>query len=171
MPRFSESGYRCILEWEGKAGPGDDTDQSRPTLQQHEAVLRQRRLFREQAEHNREQLERLAKNMTLMQEEFQKEREILGQKLQQQSTTLLAIGGNLQKEKDLNKRQERELAAQRKRNRQIKFAIAILGAVVSVIAILALNVDQATMKDILEWSILIVGAGGAALGLNVKLDE
>ena len=164
IPKFSESGYRCILEWEGKAEPGDDTDQSRPTLRQHEAALRQSRLYKEQAKHNKEQLERLAQSMAAMQEDFAKERERLDQKLMDQSTTLLAISGSLEKEKQLNARQE-------KHNRQIKLAIATLGAIVSVIAILALNVDQATVKDILEWSIILVGAGGAALGLNVKLDD
>ncbi|ESA39101.1 hypothetical protein N836_28920 [Leptolyngbya sp. Heron Island J] len=170
FPKLAGLKYRCILEWPTEPEPGDDTDRDPPTLQQYEAVLMEKRVFQEQAEHNRQQLERLGRNMAHMQATFTDEREELSGKINQQSDLLLQLSTTLEQERQLNKQQQDELTAQRRRNLRVKIAIATLGLIVCAIGVLALNVDQETLRGVLEWSLLIVGGVGGVLGVSMKGD-
>lgn len=162
-----QSKYHCILEWPAQKEPGDDTDP--PTLQQFQAVQMERRIFKAEAAQAKKQLETLARNMGSMQVQFTQEREELSQKINDQSGLLLRLSGNLEQERQVNEKQELQLAEQKKRNKRVKISIASLGLIVLAIAAFAINIDQETMKDLLEWSLLIVGGIAAIFGVQSEL--
>lgn len=159
-----ESNYHSILEWPAHKESGDDTDP--PTLQQYQAVQMERRIFEAEAAQAKQQLEQLAKNMGQMQVQFIREREELGQKINDQSDVLLKLSNTLEKERDINRQQENQLAARRKAEKKIKLGMLVLGLSLAAIAAFALNLDHETIKNIFEWSTLIVGAVVTALGLK-----
>ncbi|NEQ55504.1 MAG: hypothetical protein F6K11_36205 [Leptolyngbya sp. SIO3F4] len=159
------SSYHCILEWPAIKEDGEDTN---PTLKEYQQVQMQRRIFQSEAAHAKEQLQLLARNMGDMQTQFSKEREELGFKINDQSTMLLQLSKTLEEERQINRKQEKELAAQKDRNKKVRISIAVLSFIVLAIAAIALRVDQETLKDLLEWSLILVGTVGAILGIKAN---
>lgn len=160
-----QSNFHCILEW--PCVKDNDLSQSEPpTLQQYQAALTQKNAYWEEARRGKEQLERLGRKMSEMQLYFTKERELLDEKMNKQSDLLINLSATLEEERQVNSRQQKMLIQQQARNKRVRLSIAVLGGVVIAIAVLALNVDQDTLKSILEWSLFIVGAAGAIVGIT-----
>ena len=178
FPRMTDSKYSCILEWPAESEPSEDADKEPPTLQQYEAVVMERKIFEDQAEHNRRQLERLGRTMAQMQAQFTTERTLLDSKIDQQSTLLLKLSMTLEQERQVNQgqenqlhsqqdqlaEQEKQLADQRKRNNRVRLAILLLSLIVFAIALLALQIDQKTWRETLEWVLLAISILGAVFG-------
>ncbi|MEM9805817.1 MAG: hypothetical protein AAF959_11100 [Cyanobacteria bacterium P01_D01_bin.56] len=158
------SGYHCILEWEAIQEPGDDTNQDPPTFQEFQEIQQQKRVFQEQVNEYSQQLQSLGKRMAVMQQNFDAERADLSGKLNDQSTMLFQISGKLESEQDLNQKQQRELASQRKRNHQVKIALVVLSVLVAVIAVVGAGIDVELIQQIAEWTLVIIGAVGALFG-------
>ena len=168
FPKFQNdlinSRYYCILEWPAEKEPGDDTDP--PTLQQFQAIQMERRIYEQEATQAKYQLEKLTEAMGRMQVQYSKEREEFGQKLNEQSSVLLDLSSTLEQERALNRQQESQLLARRKAEKKIKLCLLVLGVSLAAIAAFALNLDHETIKNIFEWSTLIVGSVVTILGLK-----
>ncbi len=150
------SKYHCLLEWPATKESGDGD--THPTLQDLHKAEMKARVFAKEALKAKEQLQHIAKTMGEMQLEFNKERN-------QQSEALFRLSSEIEEERKMNAQQQKELLARRKAERQIRVTVIGLGIVMAAIGAIALQVETEDIREIFEWTVIILSSSAAIFGL------
>lgn len=160
FPRIDTlGGYRCLLEWPVEKEDDDDTDHNPPTVEQVLAITAQKEVFKDEAFHNRKRLEEMAKTLVSLQKSITEERNEFNQKFEAMAERQHGIEA-------INRHQEEAITQQAQKTLKIKIGMAVLAAIVILLALFALQVDQENVIAFLEWSQVVVVSVGAVLGIK-----
>ncbi len=152
FPKIFDFRYFCILEWELVKDPTDDTENDPPTRQAYDEAKRRERIFKAEAAQLQEQLSELAKRMVILKEQSTAE---IGQ--------LVKV---IEEKREIDAQQQKSIAALESRSRKIRVAVLVLSIFMVIMAALALNISQETIKDMIEWTMLIGALVGGAFGIK-----